>query len=124
MWYAALADLTLLLHLGFVLFVSLGAIAVYFRPRLAILHLPCVAYGAAIELVGWICPLTPFEQRMRILAGQGGYTGGFIEHYVGGLLYPADWQSMRIWLGAALIAGNLVLYAALAVRLRRGREPG
>ncbi len=124
MWYAALANLTLLLHLGFVLFVSVGAVAVFFRPRLALLHLPCVVYGAAIELVGWICPLTPFEQRMRVLAGQSGYTGGFIEHYVGGLLYPADWHSARIWLGAALIAGNLVLYAALWLRLRRARTSG
>lgn len=124
MWYAALANLTLLLHLGFVLFVSLGAALVFFRPRLAILHLPCVIYGAAIELVGWICPLTPFEQRMRILAGQNGYAGGFIEHYIGGLLYPADWQSARIWLGAALIAVNLALYAALVLRLRRARPPG
>mgnify|MGYP000149164081 CR=1 FL=1 len=124
MWYAVLADLTLLLHLGFVLFVCLGAVAVFFRPRLATLHLPCVFYGAAIELVGWICPLTPFEQRLRILAGQEGYTGGFIEHYVGGLLYPANWQSTRIWLGAALVAANLVLYGALVLRLRRARSAG
>jgi hypothetical protein len=124
MWYGVLADLTLLVHLGFVLFVSLGAVAVFFHPRLALLHVPSVIYGAGIELVGWVCPLTPFEQRLRRLAGQQGYSGGFIEHYVGGWLYPADWETLRIWLGGALIAGNLVLYCLLILRLRRSRQSG
>lgn len=119
-----LADLILVLHLGFVVFVSVGAVAVLLRPRLAALHLPCLAYGAAIELVGWICPLTPLEQDLRLRAGQEGYAGGFIEHYVGGLLYPDDWNSVRIWLGLALIAFNAIVYGYLAVRLLRERRSG
>jgi len=121
---AALADLILVTHLGFVVFVTVGALAVYFRPRLAFLHVPCLAYGAALELIGWICPLTPLEQDLRLQAGQRGYTGGFIEHYVGGLLYPGDWDALRVWLGLSLVAFNVVIYSLVFARTRRNRLAG
>ena len=124
MLQAALADLILVTHLGFVVFVTVGALAVYFRPRLAFLHVPCLAYGAALELIGWICPLTPLEQDLRLQAGQRGYTGGFIEHYVGGLLYPGDWDALRVWLGLSLIAFNVVIYSLVFARTRRNRLAG
>ncbi|MEK6253770.1 MAG: DUF2784 domain-containing protein [Gemmatimonadales bacterium] len=121
---AALADLILVAHLGFVVFVTVGAIAAYFRPRVAFLHVPCLLYGAALELIGWVCPLTPLEQGLRLQAGQEGYTGGFIEHYVGGLLYPGDWDTLRVWLGFALIAFNVVTYSLILGRARRKRLAG
>lgn len=124
MLQATLADLILVLHLGFVLFVSVGALAVLLRPWLAIFHIPCLLYGSALELVGWVCPLTPLEQDLRLQAGQEGYAGGFIEHYVGGLLYPADWDTARIWMGLALIVFNVIVYAVVAARIRRKRRPG
>lgn len=124
MLYGMLADLVLVVHVGFVLFVAAGAVAVACRPRLALLHVPCVVYGAALELVGWICPLTPLEQTLRLRAGQEGYAGGFIEHYLGGLLYPADWHSARIWLGVALVGFNVIVYAFLIARALRARRTG
>ena len=124
MLQATLADLILVAHLGFVLFVSVGVVGVFFYPRVALLHIPCLLYGSALELVGWTCPLTPIEQHLRLQAGQSGYTGGFIEHYVGGLLYPGDWEATRVWMGLSLVLFNVVLYALLIARLRRGRRPG
>ena len=124
MLQAALADLILVAHLGFVVFVTVWALAVYFRPRLAFLHVPCLAYGASLELIGWICPLTPLEQDLRLQAGQRGYTGGFIEHYVGGLLYPGDWDALRVWLGLSLVAFNVVTYSLVFARTRRNRLAG
>jgi hypothetical protein len=119
-----LADLILLVHLGFVVFVSVGALAVIFWRWLALVHIPCLVYGAAIELVGWICPLTPLEQSLRRHAGQEGYTGGFIEHYVGGLLYPGSWDAIRLWLGLGLVAFNVIVYAYIIARIRRDRRAG
>jgi hypothetical protein len=81
-------------------------------------------YGALIELVGWVCPLTPLEQSLRSEAGQQGYSGGFIEHYVGGLLYPADWATARVWLGLALVIVNVVVYSLIVTRIRRNRAAG
>jgi len=115
----ALADLVLLVHAAFVLFVVLGGFAVLRWPRLAWIHLPAAAWGAVIEFAGWICPLTPLENRLRGLAGDAGYQGGFVEHYLLALLYAATLdRSIQIGLGLAVIAVNLVAYGWVAARRR------
>ena len=115
----ALADLVLLVHAAFVLFVVLGGFAVLRWPRLAWIHLPAAAWGAVIEFAGWICPLTPLENRLRGLAGDAGYQGGFVEHYLLASLYPATLdRSIQVGLGLAVIAVNLVAYGWVAARRR------
>lgn len=109
-----LADLVLLLHLGFVLFVLFGALLVLRWPGLAWLHLPAVVWGAAIEFGGWICPLTPLENHFRRLAGAAGYSGGFIEEYLLAALYPAGLtREIQIMLGLLVLAVNGAVYAWL-----------
>lgn len=119
--YSLTADLVVLLHFTFVAFVAVGGLLILRWPRMAWLHLPCALYGAAIEFFGWVCPLTPLEGRLRRLTGQAGYEGGFIQHYLGGLLYPADWSDVHLWLGAAVVVGNGVIYAVAWSR-RRARS--
>jgi hypothetical protein len=119
MWYRFLADLLVLVHFGFVLFVVLGGLFVRRRPRLAWAHLPCAAWGATSEFTGWICPLTPWEQSLRRLGGQAGYTGGFVEHYILPVVYPAGLTPMiQVVLGAVVVVLNLAIYGAV---LRRHR---
>lgn len=115
---AVLADLVVLLHLAFILFVMLGGLLVLRRRRLMWLHLPVVAWGAAIEFVGWICPLTPLENRLRAAAGEAGYSGGFIEHYLIPLIYPTGLTREVQWLLGALV---LLVNAAVYWRVLRGR---
>lgn len=115
---AVLADLVVLLHLAFILFVMLGGLLVLRRRRLMWLHLPVAAWGAAIEFVGWICPLTPLENRLRAAAGEAGYSGGFIEHYLIPLIYPAGLTRELQWLLGALV---LLVNAAVYWRVLRGR---
>lgn len=115
------ADAVLLLHFAFVLFVAFGGLLVLRWPRLAFAHLPAAAWGVYIELAGRLCPLTTLENRLRRAAGDGGYEGGFIEHYITPLLYPPGLtRSMQFGLAAALIAINLAVYGWLWYR-RRGR---
>lgn len=114
------ADVVMLVHLAFVLFVALGGLVVRRWRRLAWVHLPCAAYGAAIEVWGWVCPLTPLEQSLRRAAGQGGYGGGFVEHFVGGVLYPQDWHHLHLWLAAVVVVVNFVAYGLLWTRRHRG----
>jgi hypothetical protein len=110
--YGALANLLVLLHLGFILFVMLGGLLVLRRPWIAWLHLPAAVWGALIELRGWVCPLTPWEQHLRRLAGQAGYSGGFIKHYVLPIIYPAGLtSSLQVRLGLAVVLVNLCIYA-------------
>ena len=113
-----LADLVMLTHFGFVLFVGAGALLVLRWRRVAWAHIPCATYGVAIEFFGWVCPLTPLEQDLRRVAGHGGYTGGFTEHYVGGLLYPSNWSSIHLYLGIFVLLLNLALYGWILARAR------
>jgi hypothetical protein len=112
-----LADLVLLLHLAFILFVLAGAALVWRWPRLAWLHLPAVAWGAWIEISHGICPLTPLENHLRAQAGEAGYEGDFIGHYLLPLIYPdALTPGLQTLLGALALAVNAVFYAWLIRR--------
>ena len=116
------ADLLVILHLLFILFAVFGGwLAVKWR-WLLFLHLPAAAWAALIEFQGWICPLTPLEQRLRQTAGQSSYQEGFVEHYVVPIIYPAGLtRDMQMVLGVLVIAANLVAYGFVLVRRRRGK---
>ena len=115
------ADTLVLIHLAFILFVIVGGFLTWRWPRVAWAHLPAAIYGAAIEFAGWICPLTPWEVALRRQAGQAGYDGGFIEHYVIPIIYPgALTVELRVVLGLAVVAVNAVAYLGFA-RRRRAR---
>ena len=106
----------------FVLFVVAGGLLVLRWPRLAYVHLPAAAWGVLIELTGWVCPLTPLEQSLRLRAGEQGYSGSFIEHYVLPLLYPsALTRAIQIGIAAFVVAVNLYIYGHL-LRSRKGRR--
>lgn len=116
-----LADLVLVLHLGFVLFVALGGLLVLRRPRLAWAHLPAAVWGVLIEYSGWTCPLTPIEIALRERGGTAGYSGGFIDYYVTGALYPGGLtRGQEMALGTLALFVNALCYARLLVR-QRGR---
>lgn len=116
--YGVLADLVLLLHFAFVVFVVAGALLVLRWPRVAWVHLPCAAWGAFVEFAGWICPLTPLEIRLRRLAGEAGYEGGFIENYVLPMLYPDELtRGVQVTLGLMVIVVNAAIYAWVWRRL-------
>lgn len=117
MLYKSLADGVLLVHLGFVVFVVIGGVAVLRWPRLAWAHLPAVIWAALIEYAGWICPLTPLENALRQASGEATYAGGFIDHYVGIVLYPAG-----LTRGFQLVLGSLVLLLNTLVYWRLVRQ--
>ena len=120
MWLRLAADALVLLHLLFILFVLAGGLLVLRWPRLALLHLPSAAWGAAVELLHLYCPLTPLENRLRQAAGQACYDGGFVEHYLIPLIYPAGLTpQLQIWLGGGVLLVNGIIYAWLLARLSR-----
>lgn len=119
--YPLLAELILAVHLGFILFVIFGGLAVARRPWLAWLHLPCVAWGVAVEMMGWHCPLTPLENHFRLLAGEAGYQEGFIQHYLLAAIYPEGLtRKVQMALGLIALGLNIVIYGWL-IRTRRSR---
>ena len=118
--YRVAADLLVLLHLAFIIFVVAGGLAVFKWPWMAFLHIPAAVWGAMIEYKGWICPLTPWENTLRKLAGEEGYTEGFIEHYILQIIYPPGLtRDIQTTLGTVVLVINLLIYAVLLYRLLR-----
>jgi len=116
-----LADLMLVLHLAFIVFVVGGGLLVLRWPRLAWAHVPAFVWGAAIEFTGGICPLTPIEVSLRQQAGEAGYSGGFIEHYIAGTIYPGGLsRTLQVVMGLIVLALNGLVY--LRLWRRRGAE--
>ena len=114
------ADAIVVAHVAFVAFACLGGILAWRRWAYALLHLPAVAWAAWIELTAGVCPLTPLENHFRRRAGDAGYPGSFVEHYVMPILYPAGLTAdAQAWLGAFVLALNAAIYAVAVVRWRR-----
>jgi hypothetical protein len=106
-----LADVTVVLHLCFVLFVVLGGLIVVRWRRVAWVHLPAVAWAAWIEFADWVCPLTPLENWLREQSGGATYTSSFIEHYLLPMLYPESLSRELQWvLGGAALLINAIVY--------------
>lgn len=106
-----IADLVVLIHFSFVLFVVFGALLLFWSKKIIWLHLPAAIWGALIEFTGWICPLTPLENRLRLKAGKEVYEGNFIDYYIMPILYP-DYLSrnLQFLLGTLVILVNALLY--------------
>lgn len=122
MLYRLLADLVVGLHFAFVLFVVLGGLFALRWPRAAWFHIPTAIWGAGIEFVQGVCPLTPLENRFRHLGGEAGYAGGFVEHYLWPVLYPAGLsQNVQLGLGIFVVLLNLVIYTVVWRRRARRR---
>jgi hypothetical protein len=123
MAHRILADAVLVMHLAFILFVVAGGLLVLRSRGVAWLHLPAVAWGALIEFMGWVCPLTPLEVWARSQAGETGYTGGFIEHYLLPVVYPeALTRDLQIVLGTLVLVVNVFVYAWIVGRGIRGTD--
>tara|TARA_R110002096_G_scaffold416576_2_gene619548 strand:- start:404796 stop:405179 length:384 start_codon:yes stop_codon:yes gene_type:complete len=88
MTFHLLADMLVMLHLLFIIFVTLGGLLVFRWPFIAWFHVPAFLWGGGIAILGWICPLTYLENDLRERAGASGYTGGFIEYYLLPIIYP------------------------------------
>jgi hypothetical protein len=122
MIYRLLADSLVLLHFLFILFVLLGGLLVLRWRKLMWVHLPCFVWGVLIEWVGWICPLTPWEQWLRSRGGEAAYEGGFINHYIMPLVYPPGLTREIQWLlGGGVLLLNAVIYVIIFKRRRRKR---
>jgi Protein of Unknown function (DUF2784) len=115
-----LADVVLILHAAFALFVVTGGFLVLRWRALMWLHIPAALWGVAVEFGGWICPLTPLENRLRAAAGEAPYSGDFIMHYVSAALYPVSLtRTTQVVLGVFALAINAIAYGLVW----RGRRP-
>jgi hypothetical protein len=118
MVYRVLADAVVVAHFGFILFVAVGPLLAWHWPRVVCLHVPVLVWAALGLTVGVRCPLTPLEKRLRRLAGEDGYEGGFVDHYIEGVVYPGEHAGLLRLVAAMMIVIGYagVVHRAHAVR--------
>ena len=120
MIYSFLADLLVVFHLVFILYVIAGALLIFKWPKTLWLHLPSCFWGMTVEFTGWICPLTPWEIQLRRLAGEEGYTESFIAHYLIPIIYPSGLTpEVQMVLGGTVLIVNLSLYTLNLIKKRK-----
>ena len=117
--YASLATAVLFLHGLFILWLVFGALLTRSRPVLRRLHIASLIWGILTELLPWSCPLTLLENYLEARAGAEPYQGGFLLHYLDGLVYPNISAITLTVVGITVCAFNLALYTLQA---RRGRS--
>lgn len=105
------ADLVLLSHLAFIIFVTLGGLLNLRWRRAWMIHLPAILWGFVVEFLALDCPLTDLENYLRVSAGEQGYEGGFIDHFLSSVIYPGLSPSLHIWLGVLLALVNVAVYS-------------
>ena len=114
MLYRIGADVVLCAHLVFVVFAVFGGLLVPADPGWAWAHIPVVLWSSAVNLMSWTCPLTPIENTLRMRAGECGYTGGFVQHYVGRVVYPRGMpRDLELVAGVSIIIGNALVYGLM-----------
>ena len=122
MLYRVLADVVVAVHLAFVVFVIFGGFLTWRWPKVGWAHVPSFVWGGGIAILGWICPLTYLENHLRSQAGEAGYPGGFVEHYVIPVLYPgALTRDLQYLLAAIVVIVNVAVYGWVVYRWRRSR---
>jgi hypothetical protein len=111
MYYLLLAELVVVIHFGFVVFVVLGGFLIFHWRKVLWLHVPAVLWSAWIELSGRICPLTPLENWFWIKGGQSAYPDDFVGNYILPLIYPESLtRVIQIVLAAIVIFVNVLVY--------------
>ncbi len=122
MHFRLAADAVLLLHLAYIVFAVLGGLLAVRWRWLPLLHLPAVAWAFYVEFTGSLCPLTSMENSFRLSAGQSGYAGGFVEHYLLPLIYPAGLtRDIQLAMALMVLGVNLAVYAWLVFHPRSAR---
>ena len=124
MFYRLAADFVVVFHLVFIVFALFGGLLILRWRWLIVLHVPAMIWGAVVEFFHLYCPLTPLENALRLKAGSQGYDGGFVEHYLIPVIYPAGLTpQIQLWLGGIVVLSNLVIYGWLVSRWWLRRQP-
>jgi hypothetical protein len=113
--YRLLADLIVVVHLAYLVFIPVGGFLAWRWPRLIPIHLAAVAVALVSITIGFECPLTTWEESLRRLGGEKPYTDGFIDHYLTGKVYPHGHDALVQLIFAAAV---LTAYIGVFVRQR------
>ena len=118
--YEMAANLTLIVHFAFILFVVFGALLFFVSTKIVFIHIPAFIWGSYIELTHSICPLTYLENWFLHKANLTTYSEDFIQHYLVSIVYPTNLsKDLQIYLGMAIIVVNMIIYGFIISRLKK-----
>ena len=118
--YEMAANLTLIVHFAFILFVVFGVLLFFVTTKIIFIHFPALVWGSYIELTNSICPLTYLENWFLHKANLTTYSEGFIQNYLVPIVYPVSLtKHLQIFLGIGLIVINIVIYAFIFGKMKK-----
>jgi hypothetical protein len=119
LFYLIVADIILLIHVLFVIFVVFGLLLILAGKIFAwgwvhnfsfrITHLVAIGVVVLQSWLGLICPLTVWEMDLRARAGDSVYEGSFIAYWMQSLLYyrAEEWVFILLYtLFAVLVVAS------------------
>ena len=116
--YELAANLILIVHFIFIIFVVFGALLFFVVKKIVFIHIPALIWGSYIELTHSICPLTYLENWFLNKANLTIYSEGFIQNYIVPIVYPTDLtKNLQIYLGITLIVINIIIYGLILNKL-------
>lgn len=119
MGYRLVADLAMVVHFGFLVFVALGGFVALWRRWVLWPHVVAVVWGFSTVLLSWPCPLTSLENWGRERSRGARLSGtGFIDHYIEGVIYPDEHTRL---LQALVLLVVIASWVAVARRWAPGR---
>ena len=124
MGYRVLADVTMVVHFAFLVFVVTGGFLAWRWPRAIWPHLAAAVWGLSTVVFRLNCPLTWVEDQARERAGNAGLSRGFIDTYLTGVVYPGRYTGLIQALAAAAVLISWVGVARRTRRRRRALSPG
>jgi hypothetical protein len=108
------ADIVLFTHFLFAAFAVFGGVLVLHGAAWAWVHIPTVLWSSVVNLMSWTCPLTPMENALRMRAGETGYSAGFVQRYLGPVVYPRGMpRRLELVAGVSVVAWNVLVYAVV-----------
>ena len=118
--YELAADLTLIVHFAFIIFVVFGALLFFVSTKIIYVHVPALIWGIYIELTHSVCPLTYLENWFLQKANLTTYSEGFIQNYLVPIVYPKHLtDNLQIYFAIVLIVANMIMYELIISKSKK-----
>ena len=122
--YEFAADLTLIVHFAFIIFVVFGALLFFVSTKIIYVHVPALIWGIYIEITHSICPLTYLENWFLQKANLATYSEGFIQNYLVPIVYPTNLtDDLQTYLAIVLIVVNMLMYGLIISKSKKNNQP-
>ena len=122
--YELAADLTLIVHFAFIIFVVFGALLFFVSTKIIYVHVPALIWGIYIELTHSVCPLTYLENWFLQKANLTTYSEGFIQNYLVPVVYPMNLtDDLQTYLAIVLIVANMLMYGLIISKSKKKNQP-